>query len=148
MRAAALLAIQSRQRDESRNQQQIACLAPPQDAIERSRHVARFTHGNMQWIRDVNLGSDAVVVCLVTGIGFKDEASLERMNREQGAGDIDAMIAVGHFTGAFRQIAQGLNEQVRYQESVAQMQTLTPGQPAASAPMKKGRPLARPQRAQ
>lgn len=26
---------------------------------------ARFTHGNMQWIRDVNLGSDAVVVFFV-----------------------------------------------------------------------------------
>jgi methyl-accepting chemotaxis protein len=39
-------------------------------------------------------------------------SELERMNREQNAGDIDAMIEVRHFTGAFRQIAEGLNEQV------------------------------------
>jgi methyl-accepting chemotaxis protein len=39
-------------------------------------------------------------------------SELDRMNREQNAGDIDAMIAVDRFTGAFRQIAQGLNDQV------------------------------------
>lgn len=39
-------------------------------------------------------------------------SELARMNREQNAGDIDAMIEVQHFTGAFHQLATGLNEQV------------------------------------
>jgi methyl-accepting chemotaxis protein len=39
-------------------------------------------------------------------------SELARMNREQNAGDIDAMIEVRHFTGAFREIAAGLNAQV------------------------------------
>ncbi|MEP4544752.1 MAG: flagellar protein export ATPase FliI [Saccharospirillum sp.] len=59
--------------------------------------------------------------------------------------DIDEAIQLFPVVRGFLQ--QGLNEQVRYQESVAQLQSLSPGQnaPAPSA-MKKGRPLARPQR--
>ncbi len=41
---------------------------------------------------------------------FIDE--LDRMNREQAAGDIDAAIEINHFTGAYHEIAQGLNDQV------------------------------------
>ncbi len=37
---------------------------------------------------------------------------LDKMNRDQAAGDIDAEVEVSHFTGAYRDIAQGLNEQV------------------------------------